>query len=84
MSTSKPRLQVRAPRNPDAFVAGAKPAEALPARGRVKRANGVTLDRITIYLTEEVGAKLRRYCFDNKLELSDVAGGAVTAFVEKL
>jgi hypothetical protein len=42
------------------------------------------VDRITVYLAPEVGQKLRRHCFENRLEVSEVAGEAVARFVESL
>lgn len=99
----KPALQVRAPKNPDDFVAGGAhptpsaqtsaaerqrstaPSE-LPTkvRGLVPRADGGARVRITVYLEPDVGVKLKRHCFENGLQVSDVAAEAVTKYVSKL
>jgi hypothetical protein len=40
--------------------------------------------RITVYLEPDVGVKLKRHCFENGLQVSDVAAEAVTKYVSKL
>jgi hypothetical protein len=50
----------------------------------VKRADGRELSRITVYLAPPIAEKLRRHCFDNELELSDVSAEVLTAWVENL
>lgn len=115
MAKPRPKLQVRAPRNPDDFVAGTssdasgQPSDAdgqasdasaqMPVtvtkgpsagrqqtkmRGLVQRADGGARLRITVYLDPDVGVKLRRHCFENGLQVSDVAAEAVTKYVGKL
>lgn len=53
-------------------------------RGVVKRADGDERARVTVYLELDVAAKLRRHCFENGLELSDVASEAINGFVATL
>lgn len=53
-------------------------------RGMVKRASGAEVARVTVYLSPDAAMKLRRHCFDNGLELSEVAGKAVERYVAKL
>ncbi len=53
-------------------------------RGVVTRADGEERARVTVYLGLDAAAKLRRHCFENGLELSDVAGKAIERFVAKL
>ncbi len=53
-------------------------------RGLVQRADGGARLRITVYLDPDVGVKLRRHCFENGLQVSDVAAEVVTKFVRKL
>jgi hypothetical protein len=61
--------------------AAKKPAKV---RGLVARAGGGARLRITVYLDPDVGVKLRRHCFENGLQVSDIAAEAVTKFVSKL
>ena len=53
-------------------------------RGMVRRASGAEVARVTVYLSPDAALKLRRHCFDNALELSEVAGKAVERYVAKL
>lgn len=53
-------------------------------RGVVKRADGDERARVTVYLELDVAAKLRRHCFENGLELTDVASEAINGFVATL
>jgi hypothetical protein len=53
-------------------------------RGVVRRADGDERARVTVYLGLDVAAKLRRHCFENGLELSDVAAEAINGFVAAL
>lgn len=120
----RPTLAVRAPKNPDDFVNGQRPAaerqdasapppavgiqppsagaqppaadlEPSPAsserltarpkmRGMVRRASGAEVARVTVYISPDAALKLRRHCFENGLEISEVAGKAVERYVAKL
>jgi hypothetical protein len=53
-------------------------------RGLVKRAKGKELARVTIYLEPEVALKLRRYCFENGLEVSEVGAKVLGKWTTKL
>lgn len=53
-------------------------------RGVVKRADGDERARVTVYLELDVAAKLRRHCFENGLELSEIAADAINGFVTTL
>lgn len=66
---------------------GQAPASSRPpakVRGLVQRADGRERVRITVYLDPDVGVKLRRHCFENGLQVSEIAAEAVTKFVQKL
>jgi len=94
MAKTKPALQVRAPKNADDFVTGRpaagrqRPAASAPPppkrRGLVQRKGGAERARITVYLEPEVAEKLRRHCFEEGLQVSDLAAAAITRFVAKL
>lgn len=104
MGKMKPLLEVRAPRNVDAFVNGqplVANAQALDAeepmvqelvadspkpkiRGLVKRAKGKELARVTIYLEPNVAMKLRRHCFENGLEVSEVGAKVLSKWATRL
>lgn len=58
-----------------------KPAKV---RGLVARAGGGARLRITVYLDPEIGVKLRRHCFENGLQVSEIAAEAVTKYVNRL
>lgn len=62
------------------------PATSRPRRRRgiVQRAGGVERARLTVYLDPSDAQKLRRYCFDHGLELSDVAADAIGKLVADL
>lgn len=64
----------------------AAPAAPTPKRkrGYVMRADGTQLTQISIYLEATAGDKFRRYCFENGLTMSDVAGQVMAKFVAKL
>jgi hypothetical protein len=53
-------------------------------RGVVTRADGEERARVSAYLELDAAAKLRRHCFENGLELSEVAAKAIECFVAKL
>ncbi len=53
-------------------------------RGLVKRADGDEKARVTVYLELDAAARLRRHCFENGLELSEVAAEAIEALVTRL
>ena len=53
-------------------------------RGLVQRADGGELARITVYLDPDVAMKLKRHCFENGLQVSDLAAQAVSKYVAKL
>jgi hypothetical protein len=46
-------------------------------KGIVQRASGVERARLTVYLDPSDAVKLRRYCFEQGLEISDVAADAI-------
>jgi hypothetical protein len=60
------------------------PSRQRRRRGIVERAGGVERARLTVYLDPSDAQKLRRYCFDNGLELSDVAADAIGKLVSSL
>lgn len=62
------------------------PSAERPAkmRGVVRRAGGEERARLTVYVSVETAAKLRRHCFDNGLELSEVVSRVVERHVAKL
>ena len=76
------------PSDADAQTPGVVPAAGrqhpTKMRGLVQRADGGARLRITVYLDPDVGVKLRRHCFENGLQVSDVAAEVVTKFVRKL
>jgi hypothetical protein len=53
-------------------------------RGFVQRAKGGPRVRITTYVPPEAGEKLRRWCFDQGLVVSDVCSKEILRFVAKL
>jgi hypothetical protein len=73
-------------------VQALEPALQVPAssirpakiRGLVKRTSGAELVRLTVYVTPETAVKLRRHCFENDRELSEIAGPAIEKAVAKL
>jgi hypothetical protein len=93
MTTKKPGLALRAPKDPNAFVAGraaAEPTERAAAaprpkgRGLVTRAGGGQKDHIHVYLDPVIGQRLREHCFDNRLDISAVVADVVERFVRTL
>ena len=53
-------------------------------RGVVQRADGVERARVTVYLSVPAAAKLRRHCFENGLDLSDVAALALEEAIDRI
>ena len=50
----------------------------------MQRADGRERARITVYVSVPLAAKLRRHCFENGLELSEVAGSALETAINAL
>lgn len=67
----------------DGQVSTSEASERLP-RGAVKRASGEVLRRFTVYLDPSDSDRLRRHCFENELDLSEVAAMAIHEYLEKL
>jgi hypothetical protein len=52
--------------------------------GIVQHADGQERARITVYISVLAAVKLRRHCFENGLEISEVAGRELEEMVERL
>jgi hypothetical protein len=67
-----------------------RPVERAPgaghknARGVAARAKGEAMGRLTVYVPLEVASTLRRYCFENGLELTGECSKAISEYVARL
>lgn len=54
-----------------------------PRRGLVPRADGREAGRITVYVPPELALRLRTYCFERDLTMTDVAAQVLVAALEQ-
>lgn len=66
-----------------ARAAGAA-ADAPKIRGIATRSKGEAKGRLTVYVALEDAAKLRRYCFENTLNITDECAKAISEYVRRL
>lgn len=59
-------------------------ASAPRIRGIAVRRRGDAKGRLTVYVSVDAAAKLRRYCFENAIDLSDECAKAIEQHVRKL
>jgi hypothetical protein len=55
-----------------------------PRRGLVPRADGREAGRITVYVPPELALKLRAYCFERDLTMTNVAAQVLVAALQQL
>lgn len=77
-TTTTPRLAA-VPRPVD--VPAAPPRKA---RGVAARAKGEPMGRLTVYIPLDVATKLRRYCFEQGIELTGECSRAIAEHVGRL
>jgi hypothetical protein len=63
---------------------GAPGKATLRRRGVVTRVSGKELRRLTVYVDLGVAQRLRTYCFDHELNLSDVAAQALELGLQRM
>ncbi len=84
-----------APADVERFVQGDRPANVQPLKrpdvqtsepakgpGLVKRKDGRTRRRTTVYFPPELGKRLAVHCVNEGIELSEAVTAAVTAYLE--